>query len=174
MRTSTTQAPKLDRATWHKIRRDYMAGLGSCRELAEKHGTTRYAVQNRCKREGWRLQMAKLDGEVAQETTRIIAQRTDDVLALRQQVITQTCEDAGFLRALMIQAIPLMETNDIRSLRDLAGIYRIITEQPRKVLGMDRQPVEAKQEKQLVAEICPVLHTGNELSHGTGKRRAPF
>ena len=135
MQTSTTQAPRLDRTTWHKIRRDYMAGLGSCREFAEKYGTTRYAVQNRCKREEWRLQMAKLDGEVAQETTRIIANRADEILAMRQQVMGQTLEDATFLRGLMMRAIPLMEANDVRALKDLAGIYRIITEQPRKVLG---------------------------------------
>ena len=175
MHTVTTRAPKLKRTTWHQIRRDYMAGLGSCRELAEKYGTTRFAVQNRCKREGWRLQMKKLDGEVAQETTRIIANRTDDILALRQQVMAQTCEDAEFLRALMIRAIPLMEANDVRSLKDLAGIYRIITEQPRKVLGMDRQPVEAKEEKEMwITKVHPILRPVKKPSRDGEKRESPF
>jgi hypothetical protein len=152
-----------------------MAGLGSCRELAEKYGTTRYAVQNRCKREEWRLQMAKLDGEVAQETTRIIANRADEILAMRQQVMGQTLEDATFLRGLMMRAIPLMEANDVRSLKDLAGIYRIITEQPRKVLGMDRQPVEAEEEKEVwIKEIHPILKNTGKPPNKLKKRNPPF
>lgn len=130
---TASRAPK---EVWLRIKRDYMAGLGSCRELAEKYSVSPYAVQNRCKREKWRTGIAKLEAKMTEQTTKLVAKRADNILELRERTIRQTCDDADLLRSLMIQAIPAMQEGNITELKKLAEVYKIYTDQPRKALGL--------------------------------------
>lgn len=133
-----TRTPK---EVWLKIKRDYMAGLGSCRELAEKYGVTATAVQNRCKRESWRSEMTKLESAVTKETTKIIAKRTGDIMELREHTIRRTCEDGELFRSVMLDFLTAIDKGDISGLKKLAEIYRITSDQPRKVLGLGQEPM---------------------------------
>jgi hypothetical protein len=42
-----------NRAFWEAVRLEFVAGLGSTRQLSKKYGVSLSATQARCKREGW-------------------------------------------------------------------------------------------------------------------------
>lgn len=69
------QMTRLPTAKWLEIRGEYEQGLGSCRELGEKHGINPETVSNHCKNEGWRKKKAELVRKATEKTVNSMSQR---------------------------------------------------------------------------------------------------
>ncbi len=71
-----------DKPQWYLIKTAYQNGEGSCRELAERFYVSRYAVEARCKREGWRRQKS----EIAQKVTEKVV---EDLVSMQKRHVEE-------------------------------------------------------------------------------------
>lgn len=53
-----------DKPVWVQVREAYMRKEGSLRQLAERFGISQSALEHKCRREGWRKQIAIIGGKV--------------------------------------------------------------------------------------------------------------
>ena len=110
---------------WAKIKRDYINGEYSYRELAEKHGISASSIEKRAAREKWaatkneRLQATCK--KIEEKTVEKIAEAESDVNAIMSRIrlkLTQKIE----------QAIDDMEKLDTAELRKLVQSFKDMTE----------------------------------------------
>ena len=118
---------------WEKIRAEYIAGGISLRELAEKYGVNRGAVQRRASTEGWKEQRVK--------TVSKVCQKTDDLIVTRKaEAYAENADIAARIRMKLLERLEreidaLPESIGTRlsrdgkecKLRDLTGAYLDLT-----------------------------------------------
>lgn len=65
---------------WDEIKEAYQRGEGSCRVLADRFEVSEQAVENRCKREGWRKEMAEVTRMVTEKVVHDLSQEVKNRL----------------------------------------------------------------------------------------------
>lgn len=124
------------------MREEYQQGLGSCAELARRHGLGAGSVSSRCKREKWRLAVTqldqKLDLRLEQLTTAKAETLAERAARFRDRTLT---ESENWLDHIQ-RAKALVAENDTQGLKELISAWQIPVQVGAKLLHLDETPVE--------------------------------
>lgn len=137
---------KLSDMDWQAIRREREETGATHRQLAEKHGVSRHAVEKRSVREGWKVKRKAIE-----ETARQMIPDATTLQRKREEVAEKVAvrladELSGFLsetvrqaRAMMTQGQNLaLHADNARDFRDAAAGWAVVHEGGRKAFGLDR------------------------------------
>lgn len=128
---------------WNKIRKDYIAGKGSYRELAKKYKVPLKTLSRRGKDDGW-PELRKQSGHKA-------ATKTVDTLAVANGKVDTSLQDAAVaLIGKAMEGIQATEATNAKSLKAYSGLLRDLKEVLRS--DLDAQEQEARIAK-LRAEV---------------------
>ena len=143
-------------ADFERIKKEYISGGGSLRELAEKHGITYSSIANRSKKDGWvklrdRVRAkrdAKTVDRISSEQSRTrskLYKAADKALDRVTEVIEDRSAPLGAkdLRSLAGALKDLKEVQDIRSVKDLE-------EQTARILKLQKEAKEETNEDRVV------------------------
>ena len=138
---------------WNKIRKDYIAGKGSYRELAAKYSVPLKTLSRRAKDEGW-PELRKQSGHKA-------ATQTADSLAVANGKVDTTLQDAELQEAAVeligkaVAGIRATEATNAKSLKAYSGLLRDLKE----VLRSD---LDAKEQEARIAKLRAEAEKGKE------------
>lgn len=133
---------------WNKIRKDYIAGKGSYRELAAKYSVPLKTLSRRAKDEGW-PKLRKQSGHKA-------ATKTADSLAVANGKVDTTLQDAAVeLIGKAVAGIRATEATNAKSLKAYSGLLRDLKE----VLRSD---LDAKEQEARIAKLRAEAEKGKE------------
>lgn len=133
---------------WNKIRKDYIAGKGSYRELAAKYSVPLKTLSRRAKDEGW-PELRKQSGHKA-------ATKTADSLAVANGKVDTTLQDAAVeLIGKAVAGIRATEATNAKSLKAYSGLLRDLKE----VLRSD---LDAKEQEARIAKLRAEAEKGKE------------
>ena len=153
-----------------KVRQDYLAGEGTCRELAEKYRLAFTTVENWCRRERWRAQMTAIDGRLTAETDQSLVERANTLVARRAAFLERSLAEAEALLDRIQEERDRLSTGDLDALRKLVQCWRPVTEMQRRSLGFD-EPQEKKNpimfHLQFGVEEPPLVQTIEATDCGT-------
>lgn len=139
---SSNRRPRTPTTVWRRVREEYQQGLGSCAELAKRHGLTAGAVSSRCKREKWRMAVTqldrKLDEKLDQLTTAKAETLAERAVRLRERMLN---ESEGWLDQIQ-RAKALVVANDTQALKELISAWQIPVAVNAKLLRLDETPAE--------------------------------
>jgi len=122
-----------------EIRRAYLAGEGSCRELAEKHGISPGTVENWCRREKWREKIAKIDGKLMASVEHSLAKHSDDIVAQRAAFMTRSIREANALLDDIQSELGNRKAGAIDDLKKLISCWDPVMNIQRKTLSLDKE-----------------------------------
>ena len=133
---------------WNKIRKDYIAGKGSYRELAAKYSVPLKTLSRRAKDEGW-PELRKQSGHKA-------ATQTADSLAVANGKVDTTLQEAAVeLIGKAVAGIRATEATNAKSLKAYSGLLRDLKE----VLRSD---LDAKEQEARIAKLRAEAEKGKE------------
>lgn len=133
---------------WNKIRKDYIAGKGSYRELAAKYSVPLKTLSRRAKDEGW-PELRKQSGHKA-------ATKTADSLAVANGKVDTTLQDAAVeLIEKAVAGIRATDAVDAKSLKAYSGLLRDLKE----VLRSD---LDAQEQEARIAKLRAEAEKGKE------------
>lgn len=133
---------------WNKIRKDYIAGKGSYRELAAKYSVPLKTLSRRAKDEGW-PDLRKQSGHKA-------ATKTADTLAVANGKVDTTLQDAAVeLIGKAVAGIRATEATNAKSLKAYSGLLRDLKE----VLRSD---LDAQEQEARIAKLRAEAEKGKE------------
>ena len=119
---------------WNKIRKDYIAGKGSYRELAEKYKVPIKTLSRRGKSEGWPELRKQSGHKAATKTVDTIAEANGDVGVQLQGAAVALIEKA-------MEGIQAIDAENAKALKAYSGVLRDIKEvlDMRSKLDLDEQ-----------------------------------
>ena len=133
---------------WNKIRKDYIAGKGSYRELAAKYSVPLKTLSRRAKDEGW-PELRKQSGHKA-------ATKTADTLAVANGKVDTTLQDAAVeLIGKAVAGIRATKATNAKSLKAYSGLLRDLKE----VLRSD---LDAQEQEARIAKLRAEAEKGRE------------
>lgn len=132
-----------------KVRDDYLEGNGSCRELAQKYSLSEAAVENWCRREGWRQKRADFDGRVTAKAELSLEKHADALAARQVAVVERAMRDAEAFLDRIEEERSQLERRDVETLRKLISCWQPVVEVQRKSLRLD----ESEQKPQMVLNL---------------------
>ncbi len=141
------RTPTVTRA---KVRHEYLEGNGSCRELAEKYGLSETAVENWCRREGWRQKRAEFDGRVTAKTELSLDKHADALAERRVAVVERAMRDAEAFLDRIEHERSQLQPRDVETLRKLVACWEPIVAVQRKALRLD----DNEQKPQMVLNLA--------------------
>lgn len=125
---------------WGKIRKDYIAGKGTYRELAKKYGVTPQALGRRAKAENW-------VGLRRQAADKSLTKTIDNVASGNARVDTQLRDAAAALIGKTMDGIIAADPENARALRAYSGVLRDLKEVLNIRPELDIKEQEARIEK---------------------------
>lgn len=160
---SSSRTQRTPTSVWLRVREEYQQGLGSCAELAKRHGLGAGAVSSRCKREQWRRAVTQLDQKLTQRLDQLTTAKAETLAAraarFRERALT---ESEGWLDRIQ-QAKALVAANDTQGLKELISAWQIPVQMGAKLLRLDESPAEAPRIViGLVADMRSALTAGRE------------
>lgn len=120
---------------WNKIRKDYIAGKGSYRELAKKYKVPFRTLADRAKAEGW----VALRGQVRHKA---VTKTVENVASGNAKVDTTLQDAAVELIGKAVAGIRATNAVDAKSLKAYSGLLRDLKEVLRS--DLDTQEQEAR------------------------------
>ena len=102
---------------WNKIRKDYIAGKGSYRELAKKYGVSPQVLGRRAKAENWVALRGQTVDRGLTKTIETVAEANGDVGVQLQGA-------AVALIAKAMEGIQAIDPEDARALKAYSGVLR--------------------------------------------------
>lgn len=139
---SSSRKPRTPTAVWLRVREEYQQGLGSCAELAQRHGLSAGAVSSRCKREQWRRAVTQLDQKLTHRLDQLTTDKAETLAARAAQFRDRAlAESEGWLDQIQ-RAKSLLAANDIQGLKELVSAWQVPVQMGAKLLRLDESPVE--------------------------------
>lgn len=139
---SSSRKPRTPTSVWLRVREEYQQGLGSCAELAKRHGLGAGAVSSRCKREKWRMAVTLLDQKLDQRLDQLTTAKAETLAERAVRFRDRTLrESEGWLDQIQ-SAKALLAENDTQGLKELVGAWQIPVQVGAKLLHLDETPVE--------------------------------
>ncbi len=139
---SPSRKQRTPTSVWLRVREEYQQGLGSCAELAKRHGLGAGAVSSRCKREKWRLAVTQLDQKLDQRLDQLTTAKAETLAEratrLRERMLD---ESEGWLDQIQ-RAKKLVAANDTQALKELISAWQVPVQVSTKLLRMDETPAE--------------------------------
>lgn len=126
---------------WGKIRTEYVTGLSSYRDLAEKYGVDQSTIARHGKKEGWQEERKKCASRVQAKAARKVADRKADRMA---KVLSAA--DLLMEKWLLVANV-LDEASDPRELRQLAATLKDIEEVQMLRSELDQEEQKARIER---------------------------
>ena len=149
---------------WSRIRRDYIAGKGSYRELSAKYGVPLKTLARRAKEEGW-PDLRKQAGHKA-------ATKTVDAIADSKSVAGKKIYDAAIaLIDKTMDGIQAIDPEQAKALKSYSGVLRDLQEVLDLRPELDIREQEARIEK-LRREAEKDTDTGTEFAVELGEADA--
>ena len=149
---------------WSRIRRDYIAGKGSYRELSAKYGVPLKTLARRAKEEGW-PGLRKQAGHKA-------ATKTVDAIADSKSVAGKKIYDAAIaLIDKTMDGIQAIDPEQAKALKSYSGVLRDLQEVLDLRPELDIREQEARIEK-LRREAEKDTDTGTEFAVELGEADA--
>lgn len=149
---------------WSRIRRDYIAGKGSYRELSAKYGVPLKTLARRAKEEGWPY-LRKQAGHKA-------ATKTVDAIADSKSVAGKKIYDAAIaLIDKTMNGIQAIDPEQAKALKSYSGVLRDLQEVLDLRPELDIREQEARIEK-LRREAEKDTDTGTEFAVELGEADA--
>lgn len=133
---------------WNKIRKDYIAGKGSYRELAKKYGVPFRTLADRAKAEGW----VALRGQVRDKA---VTKTVENVVSGNAKVDTTLQDAAVELIGKAVAGIRATEATNAKSLKAYSGLLRDLKE----VLRSD---LDAQEQEARIAKLRAEAEKGRE------------
>jgi hypothetical protein len=131
------KGPHIRKETWQHVKADFLLGKGSIRELAERYGLKPTAVEARCKREGWRLELTQSAERLAGKVTAELDRRAMALADRAQEFLFRGVADAeDFLRRIGVERERL-QPGDVEALARLIQAWKVPVELGGKLLGTD-------------------------------------
>lgn len=139
---SSSRKQRTPTAVWLRVREEYQQGLGSCAELARRHGLGAGAVSSRCKREKWRMAVTRLDQKLDQRLDQLTTAKAETLAERAARFRDRTLtESEGWLDQIQ-SAKALLAENDTQGLKELISAWQIPVQIGAKLLHLDEAPVE--------------------------------
>lgn len=133
---------------WNKIRKDYIAGKGSYRNLAAKYSVPYRTLVDRAKKEKW--------VELKNQTCTKTASKTADAIAGANSKVDTTLQDAAVeLIGKAVAGIRATEATNAKSLKAYSGLLRDLKE----VLRSD---LDAREQEARIAKLRAEAEKGKE------------
>lgn len=142
MNLSPRRKPRTPTSVWLRVREEYQQGLGSCAELAKRHGLSAGAVSSRCKREKWRQAVAQLDQKLDQRLDQLTTARAETLAERAARFRDRAlAESEGWLDQIQ-RAKSLVAANDTQGLKELISAWQVPVQMGAKLLRLEESPVE--------------------------------
>ena len=139
---SQKRKPRTPTTVWLRVREEYQQGMGSCAELARRHGLSAGAVSSRCKREKWRLAVTQLDQKLDQRLDQLTTAKAETLAERAARFRDRTLKESeGWLDQIQ-SAKALLAANDTQGLKELISAWQIPVQVGAKLLHLDETPVE--------------------------------
>lgn len=139
---SSSRKPRTPTSVWLRVREEYQQGMGSCAELAKRHGLSAGAVSSRCKREQWRTAVTQLDQKLTHRldelTTAKAESLADRAARFRDRALA---ESEGWLDQIQ-HAKALLAANDTQGLKELVSAWQVPVQMGAKLLRLEESAVE--------------------------------
>lgn len=126
---------------WGKIKKEYIAGKGTYRELAEKHGVSLAGLSKRAKAENW----VELKRQAYDKST---TNTVRDVADANGRVQTRMQDAAEALIGKTIAGIQAVQPKDAKMLKAYSGVLRDLKE----VLNL-RTDLDMKEQEARIAKL---------------------
>lgn len=133
---------------WNKIRKDYIAGKGSYRELAKKYKVPFRTLADKAKAEGW----VALRGQARHKA---VTKTVENVASGNAEVDTTLQDAAVELIGKAVAGIRATEATNAKSLKAYSGLLRDLKE----VLRSD---LDAKEQEARIAKLRAEAEKGKE------------
>ncbi len=127
---------------WLRVRKEYQQGLGSCAELARRHGLSAGAVSSRCKRQRWRLAVAKLDQKLDEQLDQLTKAKAETLTERAARMRERMLDESESWLDKIQQAKALVAVDDTEALKQLIAAWQIPVAVGTKLLRLDETPVE--------------------------------
>ena len=149
---------------WSRIRRDYIAGKGSYRELSAKYGVPLKTLARRAKEEGW--------PDLRKQARHKAATKTVDAIADSKSVAGKKIYDAAIaLIDKTMNGIQAIDPEQAKALKSYSGVLRDLQEVLDLRPELDIREQEARIEK-LRREAEKDTDTGTEFAVELGEADA--
>lgn len=149
---------------WSRIRRDYIAGKGSYRELSAKYGVPLKTLARRAKEEGW--------PDLRKQARHKAATKTVDAIADSKSVAGKKIYDAAIaLIDKTMDGIHAIDPEQAKALKSYSGVLRDLQEVLDLRPELDIREQEARIEK-LRREAEKDTDTGTEFAVELGEADA--
>lgn len=125
------------------VRQEYLEGKGSCRELAQKYGVSPAAVENWCRREGWRKRVKEIDRRLTVQTERSLANHADALVAQRAAFMNRTVGEGNAWLDEIDAERESRKRGDVETLRKVVTCWDTVTTMQRKSLRLDQEEQRA-------------------------------
>lgn len=108
-------------ADWNKIKKEYIAGNVTYKELSEKYNVSFSSLEKLARREKWRELRRKANEKTANDVVRAVSKRNaklDTAIDLALKAACEYLRTPGQMRAVDLKDV----TTALKNLRDLKGI----------------------------------------------------
>lgn len=126
---------------WGKIKKDYIAGKGSYRDLAAKYGVPLKTLSTQGKKEGWPQLRKQASDKAATKTVEAVADANG-------RVQTRMQDAAEALIGKTIEGIQAVQPEDAKMLKAYSGVLRDLKE----VLNL-RTDLDMKEQEARIAKL---------------------
>lgn len=126
---------------WSRIRKDYIAGRGSYRELSAKYGVPYRTLADRAKAEKWVELRNQSRAKAASKTVEAVAEANG-------RVQTRMQDAAEALMGKVVEGVLAADPEDARNLKAYSGVLRDLKE----VLDL-RTPLDIKEQEARIEKL---------------------
>ena len=126
---------------WSRIRKDYIAGRGSYRELSAKYGVPYRTLADRAKAEKWVELRNQSRAKAASKTVETVADANG-------RVQTRMQDAAEALMGKVVEGVLAADPEDARNLKAYSGVLRDLKE----VLDL-RTPLDVKEQEARIEKL---------------------
>lgn len=126
---------------WSRIRKDYIAGRGSYRELSAKYGVPYRTLADRAKAEKWVELRNQSRAKAASKTVEAVADANG-------RVQTRMQDAAEALMGKVVEGVLAADPEDARNLKAYSGVLRDLKE----VLDL-RTPLDVKEQEARIEKL---------------------
>jgi transposase len=135
----STTKPMKTSAVWANVKAAYLLNQGSCRQLAERYGLTPTAVQNRCKREGWRKEALAAEANLARHVDQKLAEKAETIAERAGRFVERCAQETDDWLDTVQRAKKLLDAGDLEGLKTLVNAWRVPVEVGRKTYRLDEE-----------------------------------
>lgn len=154
-------------SVWLRVREEYQQGLGSCAELAKRHGLSAGAVSSRCKREKWRMAVAQLDQKLDQRLDQLTTAKAETLAERAARFRDRALAESESWLDHIQRAKALVAANDTQALKELISAWQVPVQMGAKLLRLEEPPAEER--PRVVIGLVADLRTAVTTERGSSQ-----